>query len=140
MLFPHRKDNMATKKEKPVSIGQRIDTLETLREQKRALEAQVKVIEEKYDAEATALMEQMEKEGVTKSTGSKASVGITETVVATIVDWGALTAYIKKKNYFHLLQHRVSDPAARELFERDGKVPGLEPFTKKKLTLTKLNK
>lgn len=131
---------MATAKKKAPTIGQRIDTLFSLREQKRALEAQVKVIEEKQAAEEAELMAQMEAEGVTKSTGTQASVGITESIVANIVDWDALCAYVKKKNYFHLFQRRVSDPAARELFQSDGKVPGLEPFTKKKLTLTKLNK
>lgn len=129
---------MATAKK--VSIGTRIDGLNTLREQKRVLETQVKMIEEKYKAEEEELILQMEAEGVDKSTGKTASAGISTNIVANIVDWDALTKYIKKTGYFHLLQHRVSDPAARELFETKGAVPGLEPFTKKRLTLTKLNK
>lgn len=129
---------MATKKK--ITLGERIDNLNTLREQKRVLESQVKIIEEKFDAEQTELMDQMEAEGMDKATGKTASVGISVNTVANIVDWDALTAFIKKTGFFHLLQRRVSDPAARELFEKKGSVPGLEPFQKKKLTLTKLNK
>lgn len=129
---------MATKK--TPTIGQRIDSMQQLRKQKRALDAQVKIIEQKFAAEEAELIKQMEAEGVDKSTGKLASAGISTNIVATIVDWDALCAFVKKKGYFHLFQRRVSDPAARELFEKDGKVPGLEPFEKKKLTLTTLNK
>ena len=53
--------------------------------------------------------------------------------VAGVTDWDKLYAFIKKKNYFHLLQRRVSDPAWRELIEQGKKVPGTTGFTKKRL-------
>lgn len=127
-------------RDKKITIGARIDGLHNLREKKRALEAQVKTIEAAYAAEETALMTQMEAEGVDKSTGQLASVGISKSIVANIVDWDALTKYVKKTGYFHLFQRRVSDPAARELFELGKPVPGLEPFQRKKLTLSSLSK
>jgi hypothetical protein len=40
--------------------------------------------------------------------------------------------------YFHLLQKRVSEPAYRELLEKGKKVPGVQPFTARKLNLRSL--
>lgn len=120
---------------KPLSLGARIDALHALREDLRALQAQEKAVEERIkDAEAT-LMEVMQKEGIDKSTGKKATVSISESVVGNVTDWDLFWQFVFKTKQSHLLQRRVSDPAIRELFETKGKVPGVEPFTRRKLNL-----
>lgn len=123
---------------RPKPLGTLIDDIWALRESKRNLETQVKDIEASIAESEAALMERLDAEGVDKSTGKKASVSISKSVVATIVDWDTFTAYVAKKKYFHLLQRRVSDTAARELFEQQGQVPGLEPFTKRKVNIRTL--
>lgn len=119
-------------------IGPTIDKLHALREKKRALEAEVKKIEGEYAGLEEQLMEKLSADGLDKATGKAASVSITSNVVGNVVDWDALNKYIKRTGYFHLYQRRVSDPACRELFETKGSIPGVEPFTKKRLNLRSL--
>ena len=44
--------------------------------------------------------------------------------------------HISRTKAWHLLQRRVSDPAYRELLELGKKVPGVEPFNKRTLSVT----
>lgn len=125
------------------TLGSNIDAMWALREQKRALEAEVKVISEKLEAYEEGLMAKLESEGMIKATGTAATVSVSESIVATVEGgdegWKLFHAYIKKTGYFHLLHKRISDEAYRELLRTGKKVPGLQPFTKKRLNLRALS-
>ena len=120
---------------KPTVIGSTIDRMTDLREQKRALEAQVKVIEEEFTDLEEKLMAKFDAEGTTKGAGKKGSASITESIVGAVNDWEKFNAYVKKTGYFHLFQRRLSDAGVRELFEQGKKIPGVEPFNKRRLNL-----
>ena len=139
---PSRTKNLAkiTANLKGGTIGSVIDTMWALREEKREADAVVKAIEDKIAAQEEVIYERFEKEGLKKADGTKASISIGEATVASVTDWDALWAYAAKNKYFHLFQKRVSDPAWRELMEKNkGKgVPGTEAFTKRKLNLRSL--
>jgi hypothetical protein len=122
---------------KKASLGLQIDALFKLRERLREIQQLEKDQLELIAAAEVVLMETMDREGVEKSTGKFATVSIGETITGNVVDWDAFGAYILKNKFLHLLQRRVSDPAVRELFESKGKVPGVEPFTKRRLNLRK---
>lgn len=128
---------MATKRLTP--LGTLVDNLWAAREEKRALEAEMKVIEDRIEAQTLELMERMEKEGIDKMAGTKASLSIGAAITANVTDWDAFGAYIIKQKYLHLLQRRVSDPAFRELLESGKKMPGVEPFVKKRLNVRSIN-
>lgn len=117
------------------SIGSCIDSLFALREQKRDLEAQIKELEERAKEVETQLDEAMQAAGVEKATGAKATASWTTTTVADVTDWDVFWPYVAKNKFFHLIQRRVSDPAYRELLEAGRKVPGVQPFPKRKLNL-----
>jgi hypothetical protein len=57
-----------------------------------------------------------------------------ETVVPQVEDWDAFYTYIRKNNYFHLLERRPASAGCRELFGLKGKIPGVVPFTKVSLS------
>lgn len=118
-----------------VPIGADVDALIELRDKKRKLEASIKDIEGQASLIEERLMESMDKNGVDKATGKLGTVSITSNVVANVEDWDLFYPYIAKNKFWHLLQKRVSDPAYRELLEAGKKVPGVQPFTKKKLNL-----
>ena len=122
-------------KTRELAVGATIDQLWGYREQKRALEAQIKEVEEKAKEIEESLMERLGKEGLEKATGTKASVSITSSVTADVQDWDAFYPYIAKNKFWHLLQRRVSDPSYRELLEQGKKVPGVVPFTKRRINL-----
>ena len=117
------------------SLGDKIDALHELREQKRALEDQVKGVQALMEAAQAALIQQMEQEGVSKSTGKRASVAVMDSVVPTVEDWTAFYDFIKRHDYFHLLERRPSVSGCRELFETKGMIPGVVPFTKKTIRM-----
>lgn len=118
------------------SLGDKIDHLHQLREQKRALEAQVKSVMDLMDQAQAELIQQMEQEGVTKSTGKRAAVSIQNSTVPTVEDWDVFYAFIKRHDYFHLLERRPSVLGCRELFETKGMIPGVVPFTKKTVRIS----
>ena len=67
--------------------------------------------------------------------GKFATASVTSSVVGHVTDWDKFNAYVKKTGFFHLYQKRLSDASVRELFEQGKKVPGCEPFTKKRLNV-----
>lgn len=120
------------------TTGALIDEMWSLRELKRKLEAEAKSLEDTAKEIETLLFEKMGKEGLEKATGTKASVSISSSVTADIQDWDAFNAYVKKTGFFHLYQRRISDPAYRELLDAGKKVPGAQPFTRKRLNIRSL--
>lgn len=122
----------------PRPIGTIVDSMFDLREQKRELETKIKLLDDKFNSEQELLMERLEAEKTDSAKGKKASVSITTGVVANVTDWSELERFVKRTGNFQLFQRRISDPAFRELMESKGKVPGIEPFTKKKVNLRTL--
>lgn len=120
----------------PDGIGAKIDLRQKLKAQKEQLDAKVKDKEAEIDQVERALYEQMEKEGTTNGGGKTATVSIVESIVPNVKDWDAFYKYIKRLNYFHLLERRASVSGCRELFETKGAIPGVEPFTKRRLNFS----
>lgn len=117
------------------SIGAKIDALFALREKKRAHEESIKELEKNMGTLQAELITQLQAEGITSSRGKKASISISENVVPQVEDWEAFYAYIHRKKYFHLLERRPSTSGCRELFEKNGRIPGVVPHTKITLNL-----
>lgn len=120
------------------TLGSQIDDLWAMREEKRVLEAKVKVVEAAIATMEEAVIGSLDSQGVDASRGKSASVSITKTTNFNIADFDAFAKYVAKTKFFHLFQRRVSEVAAREVFELKGAVPGLEPYVKRKLNLRSL--
>ncbi len=116
-------------------LGPMIDNLWQLREDKRKSEAATKLIEKDIEAAETELLERLDKEGMDKATGRLGTISVGEALVGTIEDWDAFTAFVAKTKNFQLVQRRISDVAYRELLGMGKPVPGIKPFTKRKLNL-----
>ncbi len=136
-----------------LTLGAAVDKMWKLREQKRALEAKLKLVEiDIKGGEITGpdglpltvigieetVFGLLDAQDTRKAEGKSASVSITETVVANVENWAALWAWIAKTKNFHLVQKRVSDPGMRELWALGKVVPGTQPFTKRTLALRSL--
>jgi hypothetical protein len=72
---------------------------------------------------------------VSKSTGVLATVSISENIRPSVEDWDAFYAYIHKYKYYHLMERRPSVSGCNELLETKGKIPGVVPFTQRKLNV-----
>lgn len=119
-------------------MGLQIDALYKLKQELSEHQKKEEAIKLKIAEAETKLMETLEAQGVDKSTGKLATVSISETLTGNVTDWDVFGAYVIKTKQMHLLQRRISDPAIRELFTLKGSVPGVEPFTKKRLNVRKV--
>ena len=117
------------------TLGVKIDSLQSLREQKRALESQIKVLSEQMADIELELIKQMDSQGIERSTGKAATVSISTQTRPSVDDWDAFYAYIRKNKYFHLLEKRPSVSGCNELFETKGKIPGVVPYVQRRLNV-----
>ena len=125
--------------EKKSSIGSKIDAMFKIREKIRVLEGEIKELTAEKDEIEATLLEQMDAEGITKSSGGKASVTVSENIKPSVEDWDAFYKYIHRMKMYHLLERRPSVTGCRELFEKRGKIPGVVPFVKRQITMRSLS-
>jgi hypothetical protein len=126
----------------PSTVGALIDALWTQREAKRELEAKIKDIETLMNQYEEQLDAKMAADGVTKAVGAHATASFSTSVAAAVDGengWDQAFPWIAKNKYWHLLRKQLNDAAYRELLEAGKKVPGIQPFTKKRLTLRSLS-
>ncbi len=125
-----------------VTVGSLIDSLSDIRQEKRDLAVKEKEINARYEAVEKQLLELMDAEGLSKSTGRNATASVSETIQFNTsgegADWNLFCAYMSKTKQFHLIQRRVSAPALRELWGKKGPVPGLTQYTKREIGLRDL--
>lgn len=118
-----------------MSIGKKIDAMEQVRAKKRALEEKIKEHDQEYAKLEEELLELMDKEGVTKSTGARASASVSTSIRPSVEDWDSFYKYIHRHKYYHLLERRPSVTGCNELMEGKGKIPGVVPFVKRRINL-----
>lgn len=121
-----------------LTVGSLTDAMSTVREARRALSEEDKKLSAEYSNLEKSLLELMDAEGIGKCTGKKATASISESIQFNITDWDSFTEFMRKKKWFHLVQRRISAPSVREIFEKQGAVPGLEPFSKREINLRNL--
>jgi hypothetical protein len=118
------------------TVGELSDQMWLLREKKRELEAQASAVEKEIAPLELQLLELMKNQGIEMGRGQYATFTRKESVVPVAEDWDAIYKYIARNGYFHLLHKRLSEAACRELFEKNGAIPGMVPFTKVSIRLT----
>jgi len=124
------------------TIGQMLDQLAKQRKIKADLDAKVKDVEGEINNLKLEILNALQTAGMSKASSKTLTVTVKQDVVPNVTDWDAFYAFIKKNNYFHLLQRRVSTAAWKELHEqlsaKKKEVPGTEAFVKVDLSVTTL--
>lgn len=120
------------------TVGALIDQMSRLREERRVIAEQDKVLKAAYDATEMQLIEALDKQDTRKGEGKLASASIGEVVVAQKLNWNETMKWIARTKNFQLVQQRISDPAYRELRALGKVIPGLEDFTKRSINLRNL--
>ena len=121
----------------PKELGEYIDELTQVKVQRSFHEKQA----EKLATEQTNLEEIiiriMSEQHLEKAAHGGTTVTPREHTYAHVEDWAKFYNFIEKEKYFHLLEKRVSVTGYRELIELGREVPGVIPFVKTKLSVTK---
>lgn len=126
---------MATK---PPTLGSLADQIHAKKEAKKKLDAEVSELEVEIKALEEQIFEAMDAQGTTKAEGKKCSLSISSRTIANVVDWDQLWPWIAKTKSFYMVQKRVNDTTYRELREMGKKVPGVQDFTKRSLSVRSL--
>lgn len=121
-----------------LTVGEQIDALARLKQEKKDAEEVVVGIEKQIAAAEEHLLDLMDQQGVSKSTGRMATASVVDSVKPHVQDWAAFYEFIARHKYFHLLDRRPSVSGCRELFENKGAIPGVVPFIKRTVRTTKL--
>jgi len=121
----------------PEKLGELIDRLTGLKVQRQYHEKQA----EKLGADQVLLEEEiirmMSDLHLEKAAHGGTSVAPKNHTYAHVEDWAKLYDFIQSMQYWHLLEKRVSVTGYRELLELGREVPGVVPFVKTKLSVTK---
>ena len=117
------------------TLNDLIARLGELRLQKKEYEFQAKEVGKYITAMEYEIMDAMDNQQITESknvAGQKVTLG--EAVYPQVDDWDAFHTWILEMNYLHFLEKRAAVLAYREALNQGIAVPGVLPFTKRKIT------
>lgn len=110
-----------------MNIGDVIRTYAKLRDQKAAVEAEVKdrvdQIKGKMAKLEAYLKEQMDAQGLTSFKSDHGTAFLTTTDFANVANWDEVLQFIKDNEAYDMLEKRVSKLAVREYMDQNKRVP-----------------
>lgn len=112
-----------------------LQSLCELQRAKKDLASQTKDIEKQITIVERLLMDAMDADGVTEAGNSQiGKAALSESVYPQVESWDMFGDFILTNRYIHLLERRPAVLAYRELLGLGRAVPGVLPFTKRKIT------
>lgn len=126
---------------KAPTLGSVVDSMVALREERRAIAARDKELEEQYKEAQQQLIEMLDAQGLEKCTGNSATASISETEVFNFDGddgFEKFMTHIARVKRWDLVQRRPSNASCREYYAQKGAIPGLVPFTERKINLRNL--
>lgn len=124
------------------NVGDVIRTYMKLRDQKAALEAEIKdqvsTIKAKMEKLEAYLKTQMDAQGLTSFKSDYGTAFLTTTDYANVADWDAVLNFIRENEAYDMLEKRVSKIAVRGYIEQSKAVPpGINYGTKLEVNIRK---
>jgi len=117
-----------------VTLSSLIDSLSALRSQKKYVESDLKTIEERIGGIEYDIMRAMDAEGITESKSAVGKVVVSESVYPKLEQWEQFADYVLSERALYLLEKRPAVLAYREQLTLGRVVPGILPYTKRKVT------
>jgi hypothetical protein len=116
------------------TLHQLIAQLGELRAEKKRLEYDLNEVKKRITAKERDIMDAMDDQQITESRSEAGKVTLGEAVYPQVEDWDAFHNWILENGYLHFLEKRPAVLAYREALEGSIAVPGVLPFTKRKIT------
>lgn len=123
-----------------MKLGEKIDLAFELRERKRELDAESKQVGAEIEQLKLEIREELDQQGTLSTRSGLAAATITETVVPHIADWDEAVQWIMDNEATYLIRRQISAGAYRDMLKAGDTIPGIEPFTKREVSLRKLSK
>lgn len=119
----------------PKSMSACADMLYDLRQERLAADKAAAKLKEEENALVEHIISSLPKDSG-GAVGKHHKVETYNAEKLVVKDWDQLYKYIKRTGRFELLQKRLGEGAAQELIDDRKVVPGVEPFTVVKVSLT----
>ena len=110
-----------------MNLGQLSNRLFQLKDRKTLINMELKNLNSEIKITEIELLKEMENQKLMKLSDHNGTVYISRQVVPKVINWDEFYDYIRKNNYFHLLERRPSRGAYRESYEQGEQVPGVDP-------------
>jgi len=121
----------------PLTTSAIIAKLVEVRDEKRRIKEREKELIDEWRSLEMELLVRLDEQGMKKAATDDGTASVTEVVLPQVVDWDAVYEHIKESGDFYLLQKRPAAAAFRELHESGEVIPGMEPYTKRSISLRK---
>lgn len=121
----------------PLTVSAILARLVENRDEKRRIGEREKELNEEWKTLEMELIVRLDEQGMQKASTGLGTASITEVIVPQVVDWDAVYEHIRETGDFYLLQKRPAAAAFRELQESGETIPGMEPYTKRSISLRK---
>ena len=123
----------------PASIGRCADLYSDVRTLRLSMAKEVEAMQARESEIKTYIIDNLSKSIDTGAAGLRYRAQIVTKRKFNISDWGILTSWIKKNDRFDMIQHRLSDTAAKDFEEVEGRtVPGTEAVNVPDVSITKI--
>ena len=120
------------------SVGSLIDQYFDLREQLREVQAQEKEVKAAMAVVEEELIKLYDAQEITLCRGRRARASLTSQDIPMVKDWDEFYKYVLDNQAFHMLERRPATAACRELRDSGEEVPGVDFFTRRGISVTKL--
>ena len=131
---------MATKF--PKTLGECIDAAYKFREERLAkqkeYDEEIAFLKEREEEIEQHILHTFDKSDIEGAKGTLASASVTRMTVPTVKDWTEVFKWVAKKKAWDLLEKRMARVAYRDRLEAGEVIPGVEPFVKVSLSLTRV--
>ena len=119
----------------PLTTSAIMTKLREIRDERRRISEREKELIADWKNWEAQLITLLDEQGMLKASSVAGTASITEVIVPQVVDWDAVYEHIRETGDFYLLQKRPAAAAFRELHDSDITVPGMEPYTKRNISL-----
>lgn len=116
------------------TLNSLIESLARLKLSKKTLEKEITDVEGQIEGVEKQLFDVMDKQGLTSASSPIGEVVAGESQYPHVENWPLFEAWVLDNKYLHMYQKRLSVTAYRELLNLNRPIPGVVPFTKRKLT------
>lgn len=128
---------MSEKTSPPLTTSAIIAKLVEVRDEKRRIKEREQELTDEWRTLEMELLVRLDEQGMKKASTDDGTASVTEVVLPQVVDWDAVYEHIKETGDFYLLQKRPAAAAFRELHDSGEVIPGMEPYTKRSISLRK---
>jgi hypothetical protein len=132
------KPKTASRPKYPASLGACIDLLYERRRERLDEQKKIDALKLSEDDLESYIINTFSKQDLDGGKGRVAVAAIKRLTTVNTTDWDGFIAYVAKKKAWDLLRRQPSVSAVKERWEAGVEVPGVEPFHKISLSLTKV--